>query len=1591
MLAIAASMSLSYAQTAYEEVIIDDFRYHIAGDTAVLVNFVEMDFDALIDEGMDDPWSYFEQNPLSISVPQTISVHGNTYRVTTIGDNAFQTVNVPVMDIQLPDSGILYIGKNAFAGGWSEPAYALGLPASVNIPHTVISIGDSAYFGVHPIREEVFIPKSCTHIGKMAFRNSHDFSGEEYAIYGSIGRILWVNVEDGNPVYDSRNNCNAIIETATNTLIFGVGTNCAAVPNGVTHIGDYAFYGSDFCGEDRLPNSLISIGEGAFFDCWFESITIPSSVIYIGDYAFSTCTQLKTITIPEGITQLKNGIFSDCVRLKTVSLPNSLTTIGESAFNNCERLTTINIPNNVTNIGNYAFNGCGRLTSISLSDNVTSIGDGAFQSCERLISINIPNSVTSIGEWAFSHCTSLTSVTIDAITPPTIGNRAWEDIRSDCPIYVPCGTLEAYQSTWPAYASQITYYPLDFTVTGEVNSEEKGSVSIFGNMCEGTTITATPNYGYHFIQWSDGVTDNPRTIVLTQDTSFTAEFAPNPIITINANPEFGTVEVEDYYQYPYVTFSATPYYGFMFTQWNDGNTDNPRTIYLTQDTTFTAEFAIAKSGACGDNLALTWTYDDINKVLTISGNGSLKSNYTYGFEAPGNAEKLVIESGVNEIQTKNAAFSNCTHITSVTLNSNAVVNKQYSSSTNLGGMFGSQVHEFIIGDSVTAIGKNAFYKASNMTSIILGSRITSIGYEAFRESGLLALDIPDNVTNIDAKICRNCANIVSVTIGANVLSIGEYAFAYCNKLASVTINATTPPTLSTKDILSESKIAKIYVPCGTLDEYRNAIFWSSYASQIKYPSLQYSITANAENGIVNYPTTTCVEMALIATPDYGYHFTQWSDGVTDNPRAIVLTQDTTFTAEFAPNQYTISVTCDSTRGSIEGESGSFDYLSEHTYTAIPNYGYHFVQWDMVNTINSQTPNLTVLSPSQAENMVWMNDPSLNNTLYIVRGYITRKVMSNTWCISDDEYGYNNFVVYRPTKTPQIGDYVEVEGYVTLIDAVGYPGMAEGATLRVLASTAPGASQYTQNPITIVLEKDLTLSAVIMPNTYTVSDHSNHSEGYISGTGTFDYLSQQTIEAIPNEHYHFVQWSDGLPNNPRTFVLTQDTTFTAVFAPNPVITYSYDAQMGYVNGPTTTETGVAADYISFEAIPNHGYHFVQWSDGVIDNPRTVYLTQDTAFTAEFAQTFSGQCGDNLYWEYANNKLTFTGSGDMYEYYDMDIPWSLFTQSVRSIDFAPDMTSISPFAYQNMNYLRKINLPSEIQRIGNFAFAYTGISNISIPNSVHYLGSGAFEGCSNVDSLIVGSGITAIYDQFRGCSGLQYLQLSQNMSYIDYGAFYDCRWLEKIVCYAINPPMAYPDEPGMERSFYNENAYLLVPCENLAKYQVSAAWGSFKNKECLSSQSGTAVAGEVTVIPGDADATFTWPTESSAETYNLEITKDGIVFCTLTFNSQGQLLVIAFAAPGRNGQSRKTPSATLATNGMTFQVTGLDYASHYQFSFATKSATKTLFTYQGEFNTNGMQGIENTQADSNAPVKVIIDNQIFILRGDKIYTIQGQEVQ
>lgn len=221
-----------------------------------------------------------------------------------------------------------------------------------------------------------------------------------------------------------------------------------------------------------------------FAQCYsLTSVTIPNTVTYIGTWVFSDCSGLTSINIPDSVETLGDGVFFNCYRLNNITLGNGLRSIGSQAFTQCYSLTSVTIPNSVTSIGSWAFDNCSgltsvtlptgltsieentfsdtRLTGITIPNTVTNIGAWAFGYCKRINSITIPQNVTSIGDHVFYACSNLTSLTVNATTPPTLGEKAFYKNNTSTIdsiiIYVPSQSVNAYKSAngWSEYADRI--------------------------------------------------------------------------------------------------------------------------------------------------------------------------------------------------------------------------------------------------------------------------------------------------------------------------------------------------------------------------------------------------------------------------------------------------------------------------------------------------------------------------------------------------------------------------------------------------------------------------------------------------------------------------------------------------------------------------------------------------------------------------------------------------------------------------------------------------------------------------------------------------------------------------------------------------------------------------------------------------------------------------------------------------------------------------------------------------------------------------------------------------------------------------------
>ncbi|MCR5445788.1 MAG: leucine-rich repeat protein, partial [Bacteroidales bacterium] len=815
-------------------------------------------------------------------------------------------------------------------------------------------------------------------------------------------------------------------------------TSNVVFPNTVRVIGSSAFYNCDWLSNFPFEN-LTAIGDRAFQSCHGVTSVNANQAISIGSFAFTYCENL--ISCVTNANNIGGCAFSSCSRLVTVALGNSVLTIGNEAFRDCYRLQSVSMGDNITSLGNSVFFGCVRLEQINLSTSLTTIGTHAFDGCSLLSGkLTFPATITNIGDYAFTGTGTITGINMLGTTPPTIYAHTFASVSNSTPVSVPCGAVISYYTTnyWENFSNFVEAPPYELTV--ESNNGAMGSATISQQpTCNNHSaiIQATAETGFHFLQWNDGNGTNPRTIQMTQDSTFTAIFVPNnSYIVIEPNdPTMGTTSGTGTYGYNApVTMTATAYSGYHFLKWNDGNTQNPRYMAATRDTTFTAIFVSNVSTITVLNANPEWGNVGGSGVYYYQNLVSLTATPIYGYHFSqwndGNTQnpRTIV---INQDSTFTAYFA---------VNTYSIV--ATSNSTTMGSVSGGGTYTYLHEMSLTAT--------------------PAYGYHFVQWND------------------QNTDNPRTITVTRDSSFTAQFA------ANSYTITA----------------------------EPNDPTMGSAYGS-----------------GTYNYNTTA----TLTAVAEYGYHFTQWSDGVTDNPRTVTVQNSATYTAQFEINSYILTVQSSNPAIGTTSGGGSYNYLTPVNITAIPNAGYHFTQWSDGNTDNPRLVSVTANATYTAQfaiNSYAVSVTCNNTSMGAVSGSGTYNHNSTATLTATAYYGYH-FVQWQDGNT--------------------------------------------ENPRSVVVTDSTQYTAQFDFNSYLITTNSsNVTLGSAIGGGSYNYLSQVALTAVPVPHYHFTMWNDSIEDNSRTIIVTRDSVFTAHFAidRHTIGVHTADATQGTVSGNDTVDYNTA---------------------------------------------------------------------------------------------------------------------------------------------------------------------------------------------------------------------------------------------------------------------------------------------------------------------------------------------------------------------------------------------------------------------------------
>ena len=703
------------------------------------------------------------------------------------------------------------------------------------------------------------------------------------------------------------------------------------------------------------------------------------------------------------------------------------------------------------------------------------------------------------------------------------------------------------------------------------------------------TLTAVATTGYHFVRWSDGVTDATRSIVIKSNVTLTAEFAIN-VYTVTLTAQNGTVTGSGNYNHgTTANITATPAEGYHFVKWSDGDTNVSRAIVVTENVSLSAEFAINVYNV---------TLSAVNGTVTGAGEYQHGATATITAVAAEGYHFVKWSDGVTETTRSFVMTSD------VTLTAEFAINVYTISATAVNG-------------TVTGAGEYQHGQTVTLTAVA-NPNCHFLGWS----DGVMDLTrtfVATKDASFSAYFASDKYLVVLSAENGTVTGAGEYEHG-------TTINISATPAEGYHFVKWSD---------GDTNATRSIVVTSNVTLTAEFAINVYTVDVTVVNGSIigdgEYQHGATATLTAVAAE--GYHFVRWSDGVTDDTRSIVVTSNITLTAEFAINVY--NVTLSAVNGTVTG-AGEYQHGQTANISATPAEGYHFVKWSDGDTNASRAIVVTENVSLSAEFAINVYNVTLSAVNGTVTGAGEYEHGATATIIATPAEGYH-FVKWSDGNTDATRSIVVTENvslsaefainvYTIAVTAVngtvtGAGEYQHGATIVLTAIANTGyrfvrwSDGVTESTRTFVAKENMNLTAEFTTDSYNVVLTTNDVMGRVIGSGTYAYGTTITIVAIPNAHYHFVKWSDGDTNDVRTIIVTEDVTLSAEFAANMYeLTLIADENAGRVIGAGTYNYGTE---VTIVAIANSGYKFSQWSDGDKNDVRTITISDNITLTAEFA--------------------------------------------------------------------------------------------------------------------------------------------------------------------------------------------------------------------------------------------------------------------------------------------------------------------------------------------------------------------------------------
>ncbi|MBQ6159878.1 MAG: leucine-rich repeat protein [Oscillospiraceae bacterium] len=737
------------------------------------------------------PWWRIKESIISVSLPEGLTNIG-TYAfsdctgltavtipegVTAIGEHAFYNCT-GLTEVAISDD-VTVIGNYAF-----NKCTRL---TEVTIPRSVTAIRDYAFSECSRLTE-VTIPESVTVIGNAAFSGCYSLAllvndsatcsiGGSNNTLGKAGSTLLMGYAGSTTeAYAQQYNytflplgtspllggtCGAegddltwTLDTETKRLTIS-GSGAMADYNSSANMAPWYIYRS-IMASIALPDGLSSIGSYAFYGCYgLSEVTIPEGVTSIGDTAFSGCTGLTEVTIPESVTSIGNYAFRGCTGLTEVTIPGSVNSIGNSAFSGCTGLTELTIPEGVTTIENATFSDCTGLTEVTIPESVTSIGISAFRRCTGLIEVTIPEGVTTIGDDAFCDCTGLMDVTIPA-SVTSIGTCAFSGclgltgfvVRNGNPRY----SADADGVLFNVDGSTLICCPGGKSGTYQMPSSVTTiSFKAFSDCIGLTAVTISESV----ISIDDGAFQNC--------TALTEIILPAGLQKLGSE-EIGSGNVGAFQDCTGLTEVTIPAGVTTIGAYTFSGCTGLTAVTISEGVT-----------------SIGW--DAFYGCIGLTAVTIPASVTTIGPDAFSGCIGLTTVTIPNSVTSiGHSAFSGCIGLTTVTIPNSVTFIDFYAFSGCTG------LTEVTISEGVTSIGSNAFHRCTGLTEVTIPGSVNSIGYGAFEDcTGLTSVTIEEGVSEIDDSAFERCIGLTAITIPESVTTIGFRAFFGCSSLCKVAI------------------------------------------------------------------------------------------------------------------------------------------------------------------------------------------------------------------------------------------------------------------------------------------------------------------------------------------------------------------------------------------------------------------------------------------------------------------------------------------------------------------------------------------------------------------------------------------------------------------------------------------------------------------------------------------------------------------------------------------------------------------------------------------------------------------------------------